>query len=646
MTRGCKVHSTILAAILLVCAPSGLSAQTSAQWQADLQSLVSQLQSTHPDLFFHVSQQDFDAAVSNLNQTIPQLTTDQVTVALMQLVALLGDAHTALYPPYPILPLYFRWFSDGLYVYATVPDYSRALGAKVVGIGDMPVDQAYSAVSTVISHENDQWVRQRSATDLTVPQVLAYLGVTSGPAPVTYTLQDLSGAQFQIQVSLVSENFVQAPDSDSGFVPLWRQNTSSDYWYRYLPTTQTLYLAYNSCTEMPGLSFADFLNQALAFIAQNPVSRIVVDLRNNGGGSSNVFQPMLDTLAANAELRAKVTAIIGQGTFSSGVMAAAGLAGELGVPLIGGPTGGAVTSFGNVTDLYLINSGLVVYCGTKYFPGYYGFAGNALLPNWFVPVSSADYFARHDPYLRAAMIWPEQYQPPQSVSGSPAVVNAASFGAPVSPGGLATVFGDFPGVSPTLAASMPLTTQLAGVQVTVNGVASPLMGVWPGQINFQIPGGTAVGTAQVAITVPDQPVVTGMVPVVASAPGIFLTDFFDTNRPGAVLTFDNQVTSTTVRAARNDVIQIFATGAGPLTQTVVDGLPAPVSPLAETIASPRVFIGDEEATVEFSGLAPGYIGLWQINARVPDVPTITGQVPLVVVAPGGYASNAVTFWVE
>jgi uncharacterized protein (TIGR03437 family) len=481
---------------------------------------------------------------------------------------------------------------------------------------------------------------------IAIPQVLAYLGVTSGPAPVTYTLQDLSGAQFQLQVSLASASFVQAPDPSSGFVPLWRQNTNLAYWYQYLPTTQTLYLAYNQCAEMPGLSFADFLNQVLAFIAQNAVSRIVVDVRNNGGGSSNVFQPMLDTLATNAELRAKVTAIIGQGTFSSGVMAAAGLAGELGVPLIGGPTGGAVTSFGNVVDLYLINSGLVVYCGTKYFPGYYGFAGNALLPNWLVPVSSADYFARHDPYLRAAMIWPEQYQPPQAVSGSPAIVSAANFGAPVSPGALATVFGEFPGASPTLATSMPLPTQLGGVQVTVNGVASPLMGVWPGQINFQVPDGTAVGTAQVAISVPGQQVVTATVPVVASAPGIFVTDFFDTNRPGAVLTSGNQVTSTTVRAARNEVIQIFATGAGPLTQTVADGSPAPVSPLAETVANPRVFIGDEEAAVEFSGLAPGYVGLWQINARVPDVSTITGQVPLVVVAPGGYASNAVTVWVE
>lgn len=111
--------------------------------------------------------------------------------------------------------------------------------------------------------------------------------------------------------------------------------------------------------------------------------------------------------------------------------------------------------------------------------------------------------------------------------------------------------------------------------------------------------------------------------MILSSPGIFLTDFFSLDRPGAVLTETNQLTDSTVRAKRNEVIQIFATGAGPLTQPVADGAPAPVSPLAQTILAPRVFIGNEEATVEFSGLAPGYVGLWQVNAWVPDVDTIT-----------------------
>ena len=646
MTCRPRLQWMVLAAALVVGAPTRAFAITAAQWQADLQYLVTQLESTHPNLFFQVSAQDFTAAVNALNQSIPQLSDDQITVGMMKLVAMVGDAHTAVYASYTPLPIAFRWFSDGLFVNAAAPEYSSALGAKVIEIGNLPVDQAYAAIGTIISHENNQWVQQMSETYLATSQFLASLGVTSGPPPVRYLLQDLTGAQFEIQLSPSDEGLLWPPDSTNGWVPLWRQNTSLNYWFQYLATTQTIYLAYNRCEEMPDLSFADFLNQVLAFSQQQPVDHLVVDLRNNTGGDSQVFQPLLDVLSANADLGSRVTAIIGRATMSSGLGNAVSLSYQFGIPLIGEPTGGSPTSYGQNIEFNLPNSGLTVSCSTKHFIMYPGYVGNSLQPDVPVPYSSADYFARHDPFLMAALAWPAVYQPPQTVGAAPATVSAASFGSPVSPGSLAAVFGNFPGVSAATASSLPVATQLAGVHVAVNGVAAPLLGVWPGQINLQVPMETAAGSAQIAISVPGQDVATGTLQVVGSSPGIFLTDFLSLDRPGAVLNESNQLTNSTVRAGRNEVIQIYATGAGPLTQTVADGAPAPLLPLAETSAAPRVFIGSEEADVEFSGLTPGLVGLWQINARVPDVATITGQIPVVIVAPGGNASNAVTIWVE
>jgi uncharacterized protein (TIGR03437 family) len=635
-----------LAAALLICAPTRGFAITAAQWQSDLQYLVSHLRSTHPNLFFHVSAQDFNAGVSDLNQRIPQLNDGQITVEMMKLVAMVGDAHTTLWAQFTPLPVRLQWFGDGLFVNGAAPEYSRALGAKVIEIGNLPVDQAYAAIGTVIPHDNEQWDREMSQIYLGNSEVLAGLGVTPGPGPVRYLFQDLTGAQFELQVSPSSSDLLWLPDWTNGIVPAWLQNYSLNYWFQYLPTTQTIYLAYNRCQQRPDLSFADFVNQVLAFGRQQPVNHIVVDFRNNGGGDSRVFQPLLDALSRDVSLRRKVTAIIGKGTFSSGVMNASALAYQFGIPLIGEPSGGNPSSYGNTVEANLPNSRLYVECSTQFFICIPGYTGNSLRPDVVVPMSSADYFARHDPSLLAALAWPARYQAPQAASGSPATTNAASFGASVSPSDLATVFGSFSGVSSTIATSMPLGTQLAGVQAKVNGVAAPLLGVWPTQINFQVPGGTAAGSAQITISVQCQDAATGTVQVASSSPGIFLTDFLSLDRPGTVLTERNQLTGPTVRARRNEVIQIFATGAGPLTQTVADGAAAPGLPAAETMLAPRVFIGFEEAAVEFSGLAPGYVGLWQINARVPDVASITGLVPVVIVAPEGYASNAVTIWVE
>src|ERR1035441_7576431 len=65
------LRTMFLAAALLILAPARGLAITAAQWQSDLQYLVSHLRSTHPNLFFHVSAQDLNAAVNDLNQRIP-----------------------------------------------------------------------------------------------------------------------------------------------------------------------------------------------------------------------------------------------------------------------------------------------------------------------------------------------------------------------------------------------------------------------------------------------------------------------------------------------------------------------------------------------------------------------------------------------
>ena len=66
------------------------------------------------------------------------------------------------------------------------------------------------------------------------------------------------------------------------------------------------------------------------------------------------------------------------------------------------------------------------------------------------------------------------------------------------------------------------------------------------------------------------------------------------------------------------IISLFGTGQG-----LVDGMPSdgqPASTAVNTPQKPKVFINSDfvpDSDVEFSGLAPGYVGLWQINARVP-----------------------------
>jgi uncharacterized protein (TIGR03437 family) len=116
---------------------------------------------------------------------------------------------------------------------------------------------------------------------------------------------------------------------------------------------------------------------------------------------------------------------------------------------------------------------------------------------------------------------------------------------------------------------------------------------------------------------------------------------------GAVLNQDNTVNFGTNPARRGSVIQIFATGAGETTPALAAGEAAPASgnPLVLTKVQPTVTIGGKNAKVQFSGMAPGFVGLWQINAEVPTDVTPGMAVPLVITAAGAQ-SNTVTIAVQ
>ena len=100
-------------------------------------------------------------------------------------------------------------------------------------------------------------------------------------------------------------------------------------------------------------------------------------------------------------------------------------------------------------------------------------------------------------------------------------------------------------------------------------------------------------------------------------------------------------------AGRGSVIQIFATGGGETTPSLIPGEAAPASgnPLVLTNVPPAVIIGNRTATVFFSGMAPGFVGLWQINAQVPQDVTPDSAVQMSI-AIGNIRSNTVTIAVQ
>jgi uncharacterized protein (TIGR03437 family) len=187
------------------------------------------------------------------------------------------------------------------------------------------------------------------------------------------------------------------------------------------------------------------------------------------------------------------------------------------------------------------------------------------------------------------------------------VVNAASMAAgPVAPGELITIFGS--GLGPGVAVEGGGGRTAAGVQVLFNGTPAPLFYVHYSQMNLQAPYGIAGRTdSEVEIRQQGETRVRMLVPVAESAPGLF----------PVALNEDRSVNSAGNPAPRGTIVILWATGEGETEPAGVDGTPA-TAPYPRPRLPVGLTIGGQAATLLYAGAAPGYAGLLQINARLPE----------------------------
>lgn len=221
------------------------------------------------------------------------------------------------------------------------------------------------------------------------------------------------------------------------------------------------------------------------------------------------------------------------------------------------------------------------------------------------------------------------------------VVNSANYG-DISPGALATVFGSNFAAEAVTAASIPLPGTLAGVAVTLNGIQAPLLYADTGQINFQVPWEIAPGNASVVVTVNGQQSQAVNVPVRAVAPGLFITggDASIPENRALVLNSDFTLNGKGNPAKAGSFLVAFVTGAGPVNPAVASGAAGPSNPLSFLTYPATATIGPAKATVTFAGLAPGYVGVTQVNLTVP--PGMASGDYVLSVTVNGQTSNANT----
>jgi len=238
-------------------------------------------------------------------------------------------------------------------------------------------------------------------------------------------------------------------------------------------------------------------------------------------------------------------------------------------------------------------------------------------------------------------------QTPQINAGG--VVNGASYTAPVVPGSIADVFGTFFLTSTSIDTTLPLETSLQNLSFEFSGVqgAAPLYFASGTQANIQVPWEVSGQSAvTLAATLNGTTGASQAVNVAAFAPAIFTTNSQGTG-PGAIQDSSyNLISASNPAIAGTTTILIYCTGLGAVSANQpATGSPASLIELAPTANQATVTIGGVTENASFSGLAPGFVGLYQVNALVPSGVSAGSAVP-VTISIGDATSNMVTIAVQ
>ena len=395
--------------------PPPAPSPTSEQWREDLRYLARELPKRHKNLFHSVTREEFDRLVAQLDSAIPSLQPHQIVVRMKQITARVGDGHTGVWLPntFTIFPIALSWFGKELRITAAAPEYQRAIGTRVVAIGGIPIDEVEARVETTFpsaADENEWFVLNTSPPHIVRPEVLQALGIVKDLGPASFELEDDQGRRLTVPIAPISPPpVVNNAFTFTGFQsaasrqPLFRQRPAEAFWYTWLPDSQTVYVSFRSYA-----SLGENARKLFAELDQRPPARLVIDLRQNGGGDfyqgrRHLIEPIKARPALNQ--KGKLFVIVGRRTFSAAMANAVDFRKQTNATLVGEPIGERPNSYSENDELTLPNSKVVVSYSTRY----YQFVENdvpAVLPDVRIDLTWADFRAGRDPILEWILAQP------------------------------------------------------------------------------------------------------------------------------------------------------------------------------------------------------------------------------------------------
>ncbi len=364
---------------------------------------------------------DFETAVKALNDRIPSASVEEILTGFMRIVAMVKDGHTGLFPAEyfrsGIFPVRFYLFDDGVFIQRAAPQYAGLAGAKVIKIGDLPAGEAFSRAATLAGADNEMGIRENAPLFLAIPEILIGTGIIASKQDLRLVVE--TGGKLRtvtIKRAFSVNELIRAPADWADAAakkPLYLQHTEYNYWFEYLKDARIVYVQQNAVVNKQDETVAAFYERVMKFVDANPVDKLVIDLRRNGGGNNGLNRPVvIGLIKSRINERGKLFVITGRATFSAAQNFVNELEKYTNATFVGEPTAGRPNHYGDGRSVTLPNSRLNVQISTLYWQDMDPRDNRQwTAPQVAAPLTAADYSKGNDPAMKAII----DYKPQRSL---------------------------------------------------------------------------------------------------------------------------------------------------------------------------------------------------------------------------------------
>ena len=393
------------------------------QWIEDLEFITHRLDSIHPNPYINISKEHFQIEIDNLKSKIPTYTDDEIISQFLHIITLVRDGHTRLHGnklTSKWYPLRIEKFSDGFYITAITKEHSKFIGARILAFNNQPVENVFQQLKGITPHDNSY------SQDYFVPMYLTMSSILSG-LHIKESSDDLLTVSVRIKgqkdekLVLNSTEF-QAGDDLSWFwrdyavpanefvnilsvdsiLPLYLKKYKQPFWYDFIKENNTVYFAFNECVNDENNNFESFNNKLWSYIDSLKAKYLIIDLRNNFGGTNSYIMPLVHEIIKHDGINKKgnLFLITSKKTFSAALDCATWIEFHCNPIFVGEPTGAAPNHYADPDFSYLPNSKILLMISKYYWQDSWPWDNRMCIePTIKVDLSSVDYFNYKDPAI-------------------------------------------------------------------------------------------------------------------------------------------------------------------------------------------------------------------------------------------------------